>query len=192
MLRQLSRWILRLMGFRIENWKPPTEKKYILVAVPHTSNWDFPVGLLVRKALDIDVVYLGKASLFKPPFGFLFYWLGGYPVDRSKSNNFVEAVVEMYNQRESFAIVIAPEGTRNKVDRLKTGFYYIALQAKLPIILVSFDWGKGRIHFSEPFYPSGNKDDDFDYLKTHFRDTRGKIPENGWPHSLGSLNDKIS
>ena len=184
MLIKLSEWLLRLWGFRIEGWKPPLEKKYIMIAIPHTSNWDFPLGLLVRKVINADIHFLGKSSLFKPPFGFLFYWLGGYPVYRSKSTNFVDSVAKVYDSKESFAVIVSPEGTRKKVDRLKTGFYYIALQAKIPIMMVRFDWERRVVSFSEFFYPSGDKEEDFEFIKNHFRDSRGKFPERGWPHSL--------
>ena len=184
MLTKLSEWLLRLWGFRIKGWKPPVEKKYIMIAIPHTSNWDFPLGVLVRKVIGADVRFLGKSSLFKPPFGFIFYWLNGYPVERDKSTNFVDAVVKAYNSKESFVVQIAPEGTRKKVDKLKTGFYYIALKAKIPIMMVRFDWEKRIVAFSDMFYPSGDKEKDFEFIKAYFKDTRGKYPEQGWPYSL--------
>lgn len=169
----------KLWGWKIEGGIPENLKKYILVVGPHTSNWDFPLGLLVRSIIRVDAKYMGKASLFKPPFGWIFRALGGYPVDRSKNNNYVEAVVDIFDSKEEFAITITPEGTRKRVNELKSGFYYIALGAKVPLIMVIFDYPAKTIRFSEPFYPSGNKEEDFEVIISHFRGVQGKNPENG-------------
>src|SRR5688572_15279889 len=100
-------------------------KKYIVLVGPHTSNWDFLIGLAYRSVLGMDKVrFLGKKELFRPPFGFLFYGLGGTPVDRSKSSNMVDEVADLFNKHEWFAIALSPEGTRTRVDRLRTGFYF--------------------------------------------------------------------
>src|SRR5690606_23843932 len=98
--------------------------------------------------------FFAKDSLFRFPVGGLFRWLGGIPVDRSKSTNFVDAVINMYNDRDDLLTVISPEGTRSKVESLKTGFYYIAKGANIPVILCRFDYGKKEIHFAKPFYPT--------------------------------------
>lgn len=186
MIRILSRALLWILGWTVEDTYPKSLKKYIMVAIPHTSTWDFPIGLMVRSVINLDVKYIGKDSLFKPPFGFLFYWLGGYPVDRSGNKNFVDAVANIYNEKEAFAILIAPEGTREKVDKLKTGFYYIALKAKIPIIYVGFDFSRKIASFSEPFDPSGDLEKDIKFAESYFleKDIKGKNPEKGWPICL--------
>ncbi len=182
MLRLISKFILKLWGWKIKGNPPYGVKKFVMAAFPHTSNWDFPLGILVRKAIDIDIKYIGKSSLFKWPYGWLFRWLGGYPVDRSRRTNFVDAVTDIFNSKESFKIVLAPEGTRRKVDKLKSGFYYIAVQAKVPIVLVKFDWGEKVVDFSEPFFPSGDKEKDFEFIRQAIKDVKGKTPEWGWPY----------
>ena len=121
--------------------------------MPHTSNWDFPIGLLTRRAVGVDIKFLGKHSLFIPPFGWLFRWLGGYPVDRRKRTNLVDSVVDIFNQHDEFVISIAPEGTRKKVDALRTGFYYIARKAGIPILLCSFNYQIRTVLFGPLFYP---------------------------------------
>ena len=106
--------------------------------------------------------------------------LGGVAVDRSKHNNFVDAVVDIYNNREQFNLTMTPEGTRSKVKTLKSGFYYIALKAGIPIVCCKFDWGKMVIAFSEPFYPTGDYDGDLPKILEYFKGVQGRIPENAY------------
>ena len=137
-------------------------------------------GFLLKGAWKSPTKYLGKDDLFKPPFGWLFYALGGYPVDRSKRNNFVDAVVDLFNSKEKFAVTIAPEGTRKKVEKLKTGFYYIAKGANIPLVLMKFDFGKMEVEVAETFYPTWDKEKDFEAIYDFFRGAQGKIPEYGF------------
>ena len=183
MLRQISKFILALWGWKIEGSVPHDLKKYMMIAMPHTSNWDFPLGVLIRSVIKLNINFVGKDTLFKPPFGGIFRYLGGYPVDRSKSTNFVDAVAKLYDENERFALLIAPEGTRKKVKELKTGFYYIALKAKVPIVLMKMDWPNKVITFNKPFDPSGDKEKDFQYLKDEMKGIVGKNPEWSWPEA---------
>ena len=181
MFRLLSRLIFRIIGWKVTGVLPDGKvKKSVFIALPHTSNWDFPIGIMVRSILSIKITYIMKSSMFKPPFGWFFRWTDGMPVDRSKSNNLVEGVIELYNSHDSFHTVIAPEGTRKYVKNLKSGFYYIALGAKVPIIMVRFDYGKKEVRFREPFYPTGDKEKDFEIIREYFKGVKGKIPENSW------------
>lgn len=177
MFSAISKWILKVWGWRIEGRYPHELKKFVIIVIPHTSNWDFPLGVLVRSALQAKIGYVGKASLFKPPHGWLFRWLGGYPVDRTKRTNFVDAVVDVFNEQENFAMTIAPEGTRKKVEKPKTGFYYIALGTKVPIVMVKFDWGNKVVGINDPFYPTGDIDADMKVIKAYFHGVKGKNPE---------------
>lgn len=176
----ISRAILSLFGWKIEGEFRHDIPKKILVVVPHTSNWDFPLGILVRSAVRANIQFIGKDSLFKPPHGFIFRWLGGVPVDRSKSNNFVDNMIRTYNSHEKLTTVIAPEGTRKKVDRLRTGFYHIAVGAGIPMILTQFDFEHKVVRFREPFYPTGDKEADFKVIYDYFRGIKGKHPELGF------------
>ncbi len=177
MLSALSQLILKVWGFRIEGDVGNHIPKKVFAVVPHTSSWDFPMGLLIRSAKNIKVNFLGKDSLFKPPIGFLFRWLGGHPVDRSKRNQLVDYIVELYNQHDQFSLAIAPEGTRKKVDKLRTGFYHIARLAKVPIIMIKLDYENKIIGFSPPLYPSGDQDKDFEIIHDFFRGVKGRHPE---------------
>lgn len=179
MLSALSRWILDRLGWTIVGRYPAEVRKMIVVVMPHTSAWDFPLGLLLRAYFRADIKFLAKRELFRPPFGFLFRWLGGYPVDRSRRRSLVEAAVELFREQEDFVITITPEGTRRKVDKLKTGFYHIALGAGIPILMVRFDYGRREVVFAEPFFPSGEKNRDFKRIIDFFKVARGRHPESG-------------
>lgn len=150
-----------------------------MIVAPHTSNWDFLVGLAARSILRINTKYLGKKELFRFPLGILFRYLGGYPVDRSRSTNMVEEVAQIFNRHEAFSICIAPEGTRSKTDKLKTGFYHIATRLNIPILMVGFDYPTREIRIHEPFYPSGHIETDMPEILGFFRTIRGKYPEKG-------------
>ncbi|MEL6922877.1 MAG: lysophospholipid acyltransferase family protein [Bacteroidota bacterium] len=172
-----SRWILNLLGWKIIVNFPDDLKKYVVAVVPHTSSWDFPLGLLVRSAIEKDIKFVGKHTLFKPPHGWIMKALGGVPVNRQKSGNFVKAVVDEYDRRENFAICIAPEGTRKRVNKLKTGFYYIAKSSGAAIVLCKFDFANKTVEFDKPFYPTDNQEADFAYIDNYFSGVLGKRPE---------------
>lgn len=184
MFRAISKFIFWLIGWKVSGHIPgPEVKKSIFVAIPHTSNWDFPLGIFSRSIIKTKVTYMMKSTMFKPPFGWFFRMLDGIPVERSKSTNFVDAVIKLYNSRESLHTVIAPEGTRSRVDGLKSGFYYMAVGANVPLILTAFDYSVKEVRFSKPVYMTGDKDVDFEKIRAYFADAKGKYPEQGWPHS---------
>lgn len=183
MFKGFSNWILKTLGWKIKVTTLPFPDKYIIIVIPHTSNWDFPLGLLCRSALGEKIRFIGKHSLFRPPFGALFRWMGGYPVDRSQSHNYVESVVAIFNKEKQLGIAIAPEGTRSKVDRLKTGFYYIAKSAGIPILMGKLDYQQRTLEISAPFFPTDDQEADFAFIYNYFRGARGKIPEKGFLYS---------
>jgi 1-acyl-sn-glycerol-3-phosphate acyltransferase len=176
---KISKGILRLAGWSIEGDISPEIRKCVLAAAPHTSAIDFPIGLLVRSAIGRQIKFMGKRSLFDGPFGFIFKWLGGHPVDRSKSKNLVDQYVDLFKEHDDFAVVIAPEGTRRKVNKFKTGFYHIARLAGVPIILTGFDYGRKVVSFSKPFYPGVDQAKDLEYIWNYFKTMKGKHPELG-------------
>lgn len=178
MLGTICKFILRLFGWKIDGWNPNLLDKFVIIVIPHTSYWDFPLGLLVRQALHAPhLKFIGKHTLFRPPFGAIFRWLGGYPVDRTHRTHFVDSVVDLFKEQDRFVVVVAPEGTRKKVEKLKTGFYYIALGASVPIVMVKFDWGRKVVTMREPFYPTGDYEADLIVINDYFRGVQGKIPE---------------
>jgi 1-acyl-sn-glycerol-3-phosphate acyltransferase len=180
MLRPLYILIFKLIGWKIEGTFPTNLKKYIIAVAPHTSNWDFVIGVMARSILRIQRArFLGKDSLFKPPFGWFFRWLGGYPVDRSGKHDMVQQVVAIFNKHDEFILALAPEGTRKKVSKLRTGFYFIAKGAGVPIIPVGFDFSKKQVVVTGLMHTSDNQEEDLDKLLSFYRNIRGKNPELG-------------
>ena len=174
--------VARFILFKILKWKiigsfPKELKKYVIIAAPHTHWIDFPLGILAKWAEAAPVNYIGKASLFKPPFGFIFRWLGGAPVNRSESTNKVQAIVDVFNKNEKFILALSPEGTRKKVEKWKTGFYYIAKGANVPIVMATLDFKNKQVKISDPYYLTNDMEKDFDLFYTYFKEVEGKIPE---------------
>ena len=174
----ISEFILcRLLGWKIINDFPHHLDKYIISAGPHTSNWDFPLGLAVKFAKKLNVRFIGKHTLFKPPYGYSVRALGGQPVDRTKSTNMVDSIIEVFNNEEKFVFALSPEGTRKRVSKWKTGFYHVALGAKIPIVMATLDFGRKQVLIDEPYYPTGDKESDFKHFHEFFKDVDGKNPE---------------
>jgi 1-acyl-sn-glycerol-3-phosphate acyltransferase len=179
-MRAVYRFLFRVFGWKIVGGFPPELKKYIVAVAPHTSNIDFLIGVACRSLLKMqNARFLAKRSLFRPPFGFIFRWLGGYPVDRHKSGDMVGQVAAIFAREDHFILAIAPEGTRKKVEKLRTGFYYIARQAGVPIIPCGFDYSKKEVIIGSAFYPSQDVTADIDLLTTFFKNIRGKNPALG-------------
>lgn len=180
MLRPLYHIIFKLIGWKIDGSFKPDLKKYIIAVAPHTSNWDFVIGVMARSILRLQrAKFLGKDSLFKPPFGWFFRWLGGYPVDRSRRHDMVQQVVDIFNKHDEFILAMAPEGTRKKVDKLRTGFYFIAKGAGVPIVPVGFDFGRKKVIIGDPVVPTDQIDHDLKKLIEFYSDISGKNPELG-------------
>ena len=180
MLRPLYLLLFKMAGWKFEGQLPPGLKQYIVAVAPHTSNWDFLMGIAVRSILRMqNARFLGKSSLFKAPLGWLFRSMGGYPVDRSKHNDLVEFAAGIFKKEDHFILAIAPEGTRKKVDKLRTGFYYIAKKAGVPIVPIGFDYSKKVVTIGKPFYPSENVHQDIETLTSFYRNIKGKNPELG-------------
>ncbi|MDO9261327.1 MAG: 1-acyl-sn-glycerol-3-phosphate acyltransferase, partial [Flavobacteriaceae bacterium] len=162
-----------LWRWKFEGSFPKSLNKYLIIVAPHTSWIDFPLGLLVKWSQELDTNFIGKDSLFKPPFGFIFRGLGGTPVDRSKNTNLVDSIVIEFNKREKFSLALSPEGTRKKVNKWKTGFYYIAKGANIPIIMLSLDFENRILKISEPYHITQDKEADFKHFEDYFKDIKG-------------------
>ncbi|WP_088340881.1 1-acyl-sn-glycerol-3-phosphate acyltransferase [Robiginitalea sediminis] len=175
-MKAFASWIFyRLMGWKLTGPRPELEKCVIAVA-PHTHWVDFLLGLIVRKVLALEIHYIGKAALFRPPYGWFFRWTGGTPVDRSGGKDNVKAAAEIFGQRDLFRLALAPEGTRKKVARWRSGFYYIALEAGVPIFLVAFDFGRKEVRISQPQYPTGNFESDYAQYLSFYEGVEGYVP----------------
>jgi 1-acyl-sn-glycerol-3-phosphate acyltransferase len=175
----MKKLIYKFIFFRLMGWKIVVEidkelEKCIFIVIPHTSWVDFFVGLFTRGIIGVELNWLGKKELFG------FRYMGGAPLDRKGGLNMVESIAQVFENRKIFRLGLSPEGTRKKVTELKTGFYYIAQKANVPIIPVAFNYGKKEVNFGKPFYITGDIDADLKVLLLHFKGVVGKIPENSY------------
>ena len=175
LLRAGSAVYLKLMGWRVVGALPGGVRKCVLIAAPHTSNWDLPNTLTTAFVLRLNVYWLGKQSLFKPPFGPVMRWLGGISVNREASTNLVEASAQALIAAEGpVQLIVPPEGTRSKARYWKTGFYYIALQAKVPIVLAYMDYERKISGIGPVFEPTGDIEKDMIAIKAFYAPLKGK------------------
>ncbi|WP_031456558.1 1-acyl-sn-glycerol-3-phosphate acyltransferase [Flavobacterium chungangense] len=181
MKKQLYKFLFfKLMGWKIVGIENAEVKKCVMMVMPHTSNHDFYLGIFTRGISGLEMNWVGKKELFKFPFGYYFRSVGGEPLDRSGGLNKVDAIASIFDRKEIFRLAVAPEGTRKEVKEIRTGFYFIALKAKVPIIPVAFDWGKKEVNLGQAFFPTGDYETDLFVLKKHYNGVIGKIPENGY------------
>ena len=174
-LRWMSIGFLRLTGWKVVGKLPAHAAKSVLIAAPHTSNWDLPYTLMVCFALRLNVYWMGKSSLFKPPFRGVMMWLGGIPVDRSQSNNLVvdssEAIMKATGPLQ---LIVPPEGTRSGTRYWKTGFYYIAAGAGVPIVMAFLDYDKKVGGLGPVFQITGDIEADMLSIKAFYAGVKGK------------------
>lgn len=181
MKKRLYQFIFfRLMGWKIVGGIDEKIEKCIFIVIPHTSWVDFFIGLFTRGIIGVELNWLGKKELFGFPFGWYFRYMGGAPLDRTGGLNMVDSIARVFENRKIFRLGLSPEGTRKKVTALKTGFYYIAEKANVPIIPVAFNFGKKEVNFGNPFYTTGAIDADLKILLLHFKGVVGKVPENSF------------
>lgn len=175
LFRAFSIGFLRLTGWQLEGTLPPHASKSVFIAAPHTSNWDLPYTLMVAFALRLNIHWMGKQSIFKAPFGGVMRWLGGIPVNRAQSNNLVAASAAAITAADGpLQLIVPPEGTRSKTHYWKTGFYYIALQAEVPIVLAYMDYAAKRSGLGPIFVPSGDIEADMVSIKAFYAPFKGK------------------
>jgi 1-acyl-sn-glycerol-3-phosphate acyltransferase len=172
-----GRFMMGLWGWRMEG-AVPNVPKMVLIVAPHTSNWDFPVGLFAKLALRLDGHFIGKHTLFWWPFGVFLRAIGGIPVDRSAAQGVVDNAARALRQTERFVFVVAPEGTRRKSQKWKSGFYRIAMAAGVPILLVAFDWSRKVIRMGPLLEPTGDYERDLPLVQSHFSARMARHPEN--------------
>jgi 1-acyl-sn-glycerol-3-phosphate acyltransferase len=173
----VSKWIYKkVLGWKaIGNFSEDTVKKCIVIAVPHTSWYDFAISILLRKVVGVKTNFVGKKELFAWPLGYYFRAVGGKALDRTSGQNKVEAIAKLFKEADEFRLAIAPEGTRKKVENWKTGFYYIAKAAKVPIIMFTLDFANKQNNVSEPFYPTDNVEADFKFMQSFYKGVEGKV-----------------
>ncbi len=184
LMSRLMRWLaqlgLRLSGWRIEGDMAAVAAlpKAVVIGAPHTSNWDFPLMLAVAFSSGLEFHWMGKHTLFSWPFGAVMRWLGGIAIDRRTSNNTVSQMVTAFNGVDRMLVVIPPEGTRSRVARWKTGFYHIAHQAQVPIVLGFIDGGRKVVGFGPVMQPTGEVERDIADIRAFYRDMVGICPDN--------------
>ncbi len=172
LLRLISILILKIMGWKTRG-EPLDHQRCVLIGAPHTSNWDFPLMLMVVLKLKLRVFWMGKHTLFPFPFGWFMKWLGGIPIDRSASHNVVNETVRQYAQNDQLIVLIPPEGTRKKVAKWKTGFYHIANLANVPILLGYVDASIKEAGFADFYQPSGDVDKDMEEILAFYANKQG-------------------
>jgi 1-acyl-sn-glycerol-3-phosphate acyltransferase len=177
LLRAFSILFLKLTGWKIEGSLPPDGQKSVLIAAPHTSNWDLPYTLMVAFVLRLNIYWMGKEQIFRPPFRGLMMWLGGIPVHRESANNLVAASVLAIQAADGpLQLVVPPEGTRSKVRYWKSGFYYIATGAGVPIVLAYMDYERKISGLGPVFHPSGDLEADMVRIQAFYAPYKGKNP----------------
>ena len=174
--QSLAKVILRLISWRLEVIYPAAPK-YVLIGAPHTSGWDLFYALLLKYGAGIKMHWIGKDTLFRWPLGVILRWLGGIPVNRRSKNNFVQQVVDTFDKREEIVVAMAPEGTRSRTQYWKTGFYYIALGAEVPIALGFIDYRRKVVGIGPTITPSGDLQADFPQFKAFYKGISGRHPE---------------
>lgn len=174
--RRFGAAVMRLTGWRFSGELFPVQKKFLIIVAPHTSNWDFPTGVAAMFAVGIRITFLGKDTLFKFPLGIVMRFLGGRPVDRASKSDVVTQTVELIEKREQVIIVLAPEGTRRAVMQWRTGFWWIAHRAKLPILPIALDFSTREVRVFPLFQTTGNLDQDVAMLRAHFKSSMAYAP----------------
>jgi len=176
MLKLTGKILLGLFGWKVAG-KLPDLKKYVLIGAPHTSNWDFPLALFGALGIGLRFKWFAKHSIFKGPMGPILKLFGGVPVNRAVHSSLIDRTIEIFNSKDEFVVGIMPEGTRSKTEYWKSGFYYIALGAKVPIAFAFMDYGTKRVGINGYFMPTGNPEKDMQTIRNFYKNIKGKRPE---------------
>jgi 1-acyl-sn-glycerol-3-phosphate acyltransferase len=184
-LQVLAIIVLWIFGWRRAG-RVPDAPKFVMIAAPHTSNWDLPVGLAIILAFKVKIYWLGKERIFKWPFAPFFKWLGGIPVNRSRSGDVVSQTVQAFHEKERMIMVVAPEGTRRRANHWKTGFYYIAMGANVPLVMGFIDYARKEGGFGPMLMPTGNIEADMEKVRTFYRNITAKMPDKSTPVTIST------
>jgi 1-acyl-sn-glycerol-3-phosphate acyltransferase len=175
-MQKLYTFILKLVGWKY-SLKVEIPNKCVLCVAPHTSNWDFVIGMIFYKSIGGKPHILMKSDWFFFPIKYLLNALGAIPVDRKKKTSLSDQMVKIFHSRPNFQLAVAPEGTRKRNIHWKTGFYYIAMHAGVPITLASIDYAKKEVDIVDNFYPSGDIKGDIEKIKQYYKDVTGRFPK---------------
>jgi 1-acyl-sn-glycerol-3-phosphate acyltransferase len=185
----IARGILALFGWRVGPW-PPNLPKYVMIAAPHTSSWDVPLLILYGWVYRMPIRWMMKAEMFRGWRGPFFTWLCGLPIDRSRRQNTVQQCVDALNAADRMVVVVPPEGTRAAAKGWKSGFYYIALGAEVPIAPAYLDFSRKEAGFGPALVPSGDIHADMLILRDFYSDKVGKYPEKFGPVQVISSDER--
>ena len=174
--RKLIFWAMRLFGWKISG-EIPNLKKFIIIGAPHTSNWDFVIVIATASTVGIRISWMGKHTLFRKPLGPIFHWMGGVAVNRRAVGGIVSDTARTFDQADQLILCITPEGTRDKVTVWKSGFYHIAQEANVPILLAAFDYGEKVVTLGPLLQPSGDYETDLENIKAHYKGVKAKHPQ---------------
>ncbi|HIF91741.1 MAG: 1-acyl-sn-glycerol-3-phosphate acyltransferase [Myxococcales bacterium] len=178
--RPVRRLLARIL-IAVTGWKPdgvrPEPKKFVLIAAPHTTNWDFIYLIAFAALFEIEISWMGKHTLFRWPFGFFARALGGVPVHRNRSEKMVTAMARTFDEHEELGLVVPAEGTRGYVEYWKSGFYHIAMTARVPIVMSYLDYTQKMGGFGPAFFPAGDPRQDMDTIRAFYEGRQGKHPE---------------
>lgn len=183
MKKRLARWLLKRTGWQLAGTRPECDH-YVLIAAPHTSNWDFPLMLLFAAAFEIKVTWMAKHSLFYPPMGWIMRALGGMPIVREKNRGVVASMVDAFHTVPHLVLVVPTEGTREKSEYWKSGFYHIARQANVPIVPSFLDFGSKRGGFGPALITTDSMRNDMQYFRDFYCGMKGKFPHQFGPIKL--------
>lgn len=175
-MKIISLFILKLFGWRLDDQSPDIHR-YVLINYPHTSNWDFVLGMLAMWGMKMPLNWVAKHSIFWGPFGPMFKAIGGVPLNRGQSTGFIQKNIELFEQREEFVLGLMPEGTRSKKDHVKSGFYHIAIGAKVPLALAYIDYKNKIIGVGKVIDLTGDIDVDFEVIKDFYQNVMACRPE---------------
>ena len=174
--RKLALWGMKLFGWSIHG-ELPDANKFVIIGVPHTSNWDFILVIATATALGIRISWMAKNTLFRGLAGPIFKWMGGVAIDRNAPGGVVGDSVSTFNRSEKLILCITPEGTRGKVTTWKSGFYRIVQEANIPLLLATFDYGKKELVLGPVFPISGDYESDLERIKEHYKGVKAKHPQ---------------
>jgi 1-acyl-sn-glycerol-3-phosphate acyltransferase len=173
---RLATWVLKLVGWKVMT-APAISKKGVVIIFPHTSNWDFMIGVLARAVMRLPMYWIGKESLFRFPMRTIMLALGGTPVDRSQPHGMVDQLRTVMDKHEHYYVVITPEGTRRRTDYWKSGFYHLALGLNVPVGLAFIDYARREVGVAEWMMLSGDREADIEHMREVYAERRGRYPE---------------
>ncbi|MCX2743970.1 1-acyl-sn-glycerol-3-phosphate acyltransferase [Mangrovivirga sp. M17] len=192
MIKRLYKFIFfNILGWKVKGSFDKNIKQGLIVVGPHTSNSDFFIGVMTRRILDLNAHFVAKDSLFVWPFGGYFKWMGGYPVIRSRNTKLTDTIADIFKKEDDLLIAITPEGTRSKVEDIKSGFWHIAKKADIHYFLCGFDYGNKELVVSEPYKATSWEDDRLNAIR-FFGELTGKNPEKDMRHLLKREKEKQS